>query len=620
MSLNAEFLAGGSLGPQKSATAPRESGAPSPPPPAHPPSSKTHPKHTKNHTTVDPDPGYLANGTGPLYASNAQVFAALDRWAAANPRYLSVYRVADPQAASGSGSLTVARFTDRDAPSAPPKRRVLISCSLHAREMIATEVCLNLLRLLAGTPTDRTPALSWAETKTSLTRANIVKPRPSLTTGLPRDPVALFAAALAAKFDLHVVPIVNADGRRLIETQGRYSQRKTVDGVDLNRNFPFAWRRSTDTRAETYPGPSPASQWETRALMSLFESVKPDAHADIHSGIAAFLTPMGTTCQHSQIAAKDVAPLQAAADASVKALGQAYTLGPSAAVLYIAYGTCSDHTYATLNVPAVTVEVFGGSSSGLGVTCPKLQQWKDRCTKPEGNSGPSRGCTAECGSDLRCKRAVRPRNGSGRSSSGSSSSSSSRAQVAAAARRTGAPPALAKWQAQLAEATAEDPALLVPDGELLWFEWERDRARQREMEKNGTMTVATASVVGETTPSGLLNAAVDAALDASSSRRAQREALWRDLERVVGGGGGENGGVSVSATPSAVAPLAASPSWYAKDPYLRHYSRVSSSERSMFTYFNPITVQQYRKVVSDFTAALLAFTWSATGQPAVGPF
>lgn len=71
--------------------------------------------------------------------------------------------------------------------------------------------------------------------------------------------------------NLWVVPGANPDGFAQRE-------RRNAHGVDLNRNFPWAWRR-TDGRAS---GPRPASEPETRALMRLLRRVDPRFVVSFH--------------------------------------------------------------------------------------------------------------------------------------------------------------------------------------------------------------------------------------------------------------------------------------------------------------------------------------------------
>ena len=78
---------------------------------------------------------------------------------------------------------------------------------------------------------------------------------------LLRLAAALDAAAAPPARTTWIAPAVNPDG---LAAGRRHNQR----GVDLNRNFPAAsWRAGGDP--EYHPGPAPASEPETAALMAL---------------------------------------------------------------------------------------------------------------------------------------------------------------------------------------------------------------------------------------------------------------------------------------------------------------------------------------------------------------
>ncbi|MGQ9680718.1 MAG: M14 family zinc carboxypeptidase [Candidatus Bathyarchaeia archaeon] len=75
------------------------------------------------------------------------------------------------------------------------------------------------------------------------------------------------------------VPMVNYDSTSRCNsnyTIGRY-------GVDLNRNFFNGWRKG-DPDSDTYPGPYPGSEPETRALRALFQSFNPTFYVNLHVG------------------------------------------------------------------------------------------------------------------------------------------------------------------------------------------------------------------------------------------------------------------------------------------------------------------------------------------------
>jgi protein MpaA len=73
-----------------------------------------------------------------------------------------------------------------------------------------------------------------------------------------------------------VVPYVNPDGYAL-------EVRTNANGVDINRNFPTRnWKE--EATYETFPpGPFPASEPETRAIVKLIEMVEPVLIISVHS-------------------------------------------------------------------------------------------------------------------------------------------------------------------------------------------------------------------------------------------------------------------------------------------------------------------------------------------------
>jgi len=94
------------------------------------------------------------------------------------------------------------------------------------------------------------------------------------------DPAALQGT------QLWLVPTVNPDGMRV-------HARKNAHGVDLNRNFPFRWRGGVPPSSGYYPGPRPASEPETRAVMAFARRIQPDLSIWYHQPWGAVLACRG---------------------------------------------------------------------------------------------------------------------------------------------------------------------------------------------------------------------------------------------------------------------------------------------------------------------------------------
>jgi murein peptide amidase A len=85
---------------------------------------------------------------------------------------------------------------------------------------------------------------------------------------------------------LWVIATVNPDGVRA-------HTRKNSHGVDLNRNFPFRWRGDVPHSNGYYPGPHPASEPETRAVMGFVRRIQPDLSIWYHQPWGAVLACRG---------------------------------------------------------------------------------------------------------------------------------------------------------------------------------------------------------------------------------------------------------------------------------------------------------------------------------------
>jgi protein MpaA len=86
---------------------------------------------------------------------------------------------------------------------------------------------------------------------------------------------------------------LNSDG---VEARTRLN----AEGVDLNRNFPYRWRPDEPPGSDSYQGPAPASEGETRAGMRLIRRIQPDVTIWYHQPWGQVLAP----CRGSAAAEK----------------------------------------------------------------------------------------------------------------------------------------------------------------------------------------------------------------------------------------------------------------------------------------------------------------------------
>lgn len=180
---------------------------------------------------------------------------------------------------AGGRDIWALRLTE-DLMLADEKPAILIDGAQHGTELWATEYVLDLARSIlrdGATAPSQARARSWLK-------------------GL----------------DIWVIPLVNPDGRdafmkfshlagrknfRDLDGDGRSEPR---EGVDLNRNFPFAWGRFGERGSRTLPwhgryrGASPASEPESQALMALARRLHPAAAISVHTKGTVVLPPYAT--------------------------------------------------------------------------------------------------------------------------------------------------------------------------------------------------------------------------------------------------------------------------------------------------------------------------------------
>ncbi|XP_068081519.1 carboxypeptidase B [Anabrus simplex] len=144
---------------------------------------------------------------------------------------------------------------------------IFVDATMHAREWIAPSAALFLIDQLTGNKRNRD---------------------------------------LVDDVDWYVIPVVNVDGFEYSHTTDRMWRKTRSDighskckGVDGNRNFPFHWDGTFESKPcfLTYPGKVPMSEPEVQALINFTETIKDrmKLYVSIHTFGPDLLYPWGYT-------------------------------------------------------------------------------------------------------------------------------------------------------------------------------------------------------------------------------------------------------------------------------------------------------------------------------------
>ena len=217
-------------------------------------------------------PGQLSGIPGfPCYRTVEETFQSAEELASAYPALADWIDIGDSWEKSqglGGYDLNVLRLTNEAVPG--PKPKLYAMSSIHAREYTPAELVTRFAEHLVQNY-NIDPDITW----------------------------------LLDYHELHLLLQANPDARKKAEgglfwrknTNQNYCGPNSDDrGADLNRNFQFQWGccggSSSNQCAETYRGPSPASEPETQSVQNYVFSNYPDLR-DPPIDAAAPLTTTG---------------------------------------------------------------------------------------------------------------------------------------------------------------------------------------------------------------------------------------------------------------------------------------------------------------------------------------
>jgi predicted deacylase len=152
-----------------------------------------------------------------------------------------------------------------------------------------------------------------------------------------RDVVAAVRRlAPPAQVQVWTITSVNPDGA----ARGR---RTNARGVDLNRNFPYAWSSRYTNRTYFWPGPRAASEPETRAMVAFLDQLRPDLLVSLHQHFSAVDLGSGRTRVWS---------LRLAAALHLRALPVPCSTGPCAGTMTMWFNHGHPGSGVTVELPA----------------------------------------------------------------------------------------------------------------------------------------------------------------------------------------------------------------------------------------------------------------------------
>ena len=160
------------------------------------------------------------------------------------------------------------------------KKKAIVLAGEHARELIPVEA-----------------ALGWVEE----VKAALVREKRGCMEGVLGEKGV---QGLVEAYTVWVIPMLNPDGRKVVEETGNYCWRGNGRGVDLNRNADWEWGGEGSSReegSEEYCGTSPESEPEVAALMDLVRSMGSDLDMfiSLHAGVSQIYIPYADTTSRS---------------------------------------------------------------------------------------------------------------------------------------------------------------------------------------------------------------------------------------------------------------------------------------------------------------------------------
>jgi carboxypeptidase T len=267
------------------------------------------------------------------YKTPAEIEAALRQYAASYP---AIVRMETIGRSHENREIFALKITDNPDQREVDEPRILFNSMHHAREIMTPEVALDTIEMLVTGYGQNADATRWVEGN-----------------------------------EIWIVPMLNVDGNNKVWNGSSLWRKNTFNGygVDINRNYPFAWNTcngsSGSTFSDTYRGPSAGSEPEVQALMGLVARIQPVFNISYHSYSELVIYPYG--CQGQRSETREVVEMigRELAGAIVRDNGRGtYDPGTAWELLYSVDGGDIDWMYNVHNVIPYVIEL-NSSSAGF---------------------------------------------------------------------------------------------------------------------------------------------------------------------------------------------------------------------------------------------------------------
>ncbi len=281
------------------------------------------------------------------YFNSQEVAAALQKFHADYPQLTALKSIG--KTVEGKDIWAI-KISDNPNEREPDEPAILFNAMHHAREVMTTEVAIDTIEHL-----------------------------------LTRYEVDFAVADWVNNTEIWVVPMLNVDGNDKVWRSDTMWRKNTKNGhgVDLNRNYPYAWNKcngsSGSRNSDTYRGEAPASEPETQALMNLVSEIEPVFDISYHSYSELVIYPYGCDGERAgnREIVEGIGKELARMLPSDRGGGRTYTAGTSWETLYSVDGSDIDWMHNEHDVIPYVIEL-NANSQGFQ---PSYNPWRERTTE-----------------------------------------------------------------------------------------------------------------------------------------------------------------------------------------------------------------------------------------------